>query len=123
MLLLGMAHVDEPGLKIALLVMGTGLSGAIYVVCPAMLGEFTPVSQRGAVLALYGAIYTLAGIAAPLVMGSAIQRAAAVIDGYMTGFTINGVILIIAGLLGLLLLRPNTERTRLLAASPKPEFV
>jgi MFS family permease len=123
MLLLGMAHVDDSGLTIALLVAGTGLSGAIYVVCPAMLGEFTPVSQRGAVLAIYGAIYTLAGIAAPLVMGSVIQRAAVAVDGYMTGFTINGVIMILSGLLGLLLLRPNTERARLLAASPKPEFV
>jgi len=123
MLLLGMAHVDDADLKIALLVTGAGLCGAIYVVCPAMLGEFTPVSQRGAVLAIYSAIYTLAGIAAPLVMGSVIQRAAVAVEGYMTGFTINGVIMILSGLLGLLLLRPNTERARLLAASPKPEFV
>jgi MFS family permease len=123
LIMLAMTHVDGAGLKVALLVTGSGLCGAIYVVCPAMIGEFTPVSQRGAVLAIYGAIYTLAGIAAPLVMGSMIQRAAVPIDGYMTGFTINAVILIIAGLLGLLLLRPNTERTRLLAASPKPEYV
>jgi hypothetical protein len=75
------------------------------------------------VLAIYTAIYTLAGIAAPLVMGSVIQRAAVAVEGYMTGFTINGVIMILSGLLGLLLLRPNTERARLLAASPKPEFV
>ena len=54
-----------------------GLCGAIYVVCPPMLGEFTPVSQRGAVISIYGAIYTLAGILAPIVMGSVIQRAAA----------------------------------------------
>ncbi|MDB5519743.1 MAG: transporter [Tardiphaga sp.] len=123
LIMLAMTHVDGASLKVALLVTGSGLCGAIYVVCPAMIGEFTPVSQRGAVLAIYGAIYTLAGIAAPLVMGSMIQRAAVPIDGYMTGFTINAVILIIAGLLGLLLLRPNTERTRLLAASPKPEYV
>jgi MFS family permease len=122
-LLMAMAHVDDSGLKIALLVTGAGLCGAIYVVCPAMIGEFTPVSQRGAVLAIYTAIYTLAGIAAPLVMGSMIQRAAVAVEGYMTGFTINGVIMILSGLLGLLLLRPNTERARLLAASPKPEFV
>jgi MFS family permease len=123
LIMLAMTHVDGASLKVALLVTGSGLCGAIYVVCPAMIGEFTPVSQRGAVLAIYGAIYTLAGIAAPLVMGSMIQRAAVPIDGYMTGFTINAVILIIAGLLGLLLLRPNTERARLLAASPKPEYV
>ena len=48
-----------------LLVIGSGLCGSIYVVCPPMLGEFTPVSQRGAVIAIYGALYTLAGIVAP----------------------------------------------------------
>ncbi len=40
---------------IALLVVGSGLCGSIYVVCPPMIGEFTPVSQRGAVIAIYGA--------------------------------------------------------------------
>jgi hypothetical protein len=53
-------HVDGAGLQIALLVVGSGLCGSIYVVCPPMLGEFTPVSQRGAVISIYGAIYTLA---------------------------------------------------------------
>ena len=76
-------------LQIALLVIGSGLCGSIYVVCPPMLGEFTPVSQRGAVISIYGAIYTLAGIMAPSVMGSVIQRAPGLLDGYMTGFTIN----------------------------------
>ena len=102
------------GLQIALLVVGSGLCGSIYVVCPPMLGEFTPVSQRGAVIAIYGAIYTLAGILAPSVMGSVIQRSGGLLEGYMTGFTINAVVLIASGLLGLLLLWPNTERARLM---------
>jgi MFS family permease len=123
LMLLAMPHVEGAGLQIALLVVGGGLSGAIYVVGPPMLGEFTPVSQRGAVIAIYGAIYTLAGIAAPYVMGSVIQRGATPIEGYLTGFSINGVILIISGLLGLLLLWPNTERARLMRTSPKPKFV
>jgi MFS family permease len=122
-MLFAMPHVEGAGLQIALLVVGGGLSGAIYVVGPPMLGEFTPVSQRGAVIAIYGAIYTLAGIAAPYVMGSVIQRGATPIEGYLTGFSINGVILIISGLLGLLLLWPNTERARLMRTSPKPKFV
>ena len=53
--------------------------------------EFTPVSQRGAVISIYGAIYTLAGILAPSVMGSVIQHAGGLLEGYMTGFTINAV--------------------------------
>ena len=108
-----MPHVQGAGLQIALLVVGSGLCGAIYVVCPPMLGEFTPTSQRGAILAIYGALYTLAGIVAPAVMGAMIQRAGSTIDGYMTGFTINAVIMVGSGLLGLLLLWPNTEKARL----------
>lgn len=108
-----MPQVQGAGLQIALLVVGSGLCGAIYVVCPPMLGEFTPTSQRGAILAIYGALYTLAGIIAPTVMGATIQRAGSTIDGYMTGFTINAAIMVCSGLLGLLLLWPNTERARL----------
>lgn len=107
-------YVEPGGTMIALLV-GSGLCGSIYVVCPPMLGEFTPVQQRGAVIAIYGAIYTLAGMIAPSVMGSVIQHAAVPLDGYTTGFTINAVVMVVSGLLGLLLLWPNTERARLAA--------
>jgi MFS family permease len=108
-------HMAPGGMMIAFLVVGSGLCGSIYVVCPPMLGEFTPVQQRGAVIAIYGAIYTLAGMIAPSVMGSVIQHAAVPMDGYMTGFTINAVVLVVSGLLGLALLWPNTERARLAA--------
>jgi MFS family permease len=100
-------------LLITLLVIGAGLSGSIYVVCTPMIGEFTPTSQRGAVIAIYGALYTLAGILAPYVMGDIIQHAGSMYEGYMTGYTINAAILVASGLLGLLLLWPNTERARL----------
>jgi MFS family permease len=115
-------HVNGAGLQIALLVIGSGLCGSIYVVCPPMLGEFTPVQQRGAVIAIYGAIYTLAGILAPSVMGAVIQHAAVPLDGYMTGFTINAIVMAVSGLLGLLLLWPNTERARLLGEATQPKF-
>ena len=115
-------YVGGAGWQVAFLVVGAGLCGSIYVVCPPMLGEFTPVSQRGAVIAIYGAIYTLAGIIAPTVMGSVIQRAAVPLDGYMTGFTINAVVMVASGLLGLLLLWHNTELARLLAQAAQPKF-
>ena len=46
-------------------------------------------------------------------MGAIGQQAVTPIDGYMKGFVINGFILIVSGLLGLLLLRPDTELARL----------
>src|ERR1700756_285020 len=115
-------HVHGAGWQIAILLVGTGLSGSIYVVCAPMIGEFTPVSQRGAVIAIYGALYTLAGIIAPYVMGNVIQHAGNMLDGYMTGFTINAAILVSSGLLGLLLLWPNTERARLMAHGAQPKL-
>jgi len=116
-------HVSGAGWQIAFLVVGSGLCGSIYVVCPPMLGEFTPVQQRGAVIAIYGAIYTIAGMIAPFVMGAVIQNATVPLDGYMTGFTINAVIMVASGLLGLLLLWPNTERKRLMAqVAAQPKF-
>jgi len=115
-------YVQGEGLQIALLVIGSGLCGSIYVVCAPMIGEFTPVSQRGAVIAIYGAIYTLAGILGPWVMGGVIQRASGIVEGFMTGFTINAVIMIVSGLLGLLLLWPDTERVRLIGEAPQPKF-
>ncbi|MBR0757574.1 MFS transporter [Bradyrhizobium jicamae] len=110
-------YVPLGPLTIAMLVVGSGLCGSIYVVCAPMIGEFTPVSQRGAVISIYGAIYTLAGVVAPTVMGRVIEGAAKPLDGYTTGFTINAAILIASGVLGLLLLWPNTERARLIGAT------
>src|SRR5256714_3891506 len=69
-------QVNGAGLQIVFLVVGSGLCGSIYVVCPPMLSEFTPVQQRGAVLAIYGAIYTLAGIVSPSRVGVGVHQAA-----------------------------------------------
>ena len=121
-ILAAMPHVSGSGLQMTLLVIGSGLCGSIYVVCPPMLGEFTPVQQRGAVISIYGAIYTLAGILAPSVMGGVIQRSSGMLEGYMTGYIINGTIMIVAGLLGLLLLWPNTERARLMGQASQPKL-
>jgi MFS family permease len=110
------------GVEIALLVAGTGITGAIYVVCAPMISEFTPTSQRGAVISIYGAIYTFAGIIAPSVMGSLIQNAATPLDGYISGFLVNGVILIVSGSVGLLLLWPDTELARLRGTTLQPRL-
>jgi hypothetical protein len=50
-------------------------------------------------------------------MGNVIQHAATPMAGYMSGFTINAAIMAGSGLLGLLLLWPNTERARLTGTS------
>lgn len=112
LILLAMPAVDNPVARIALLVVATGLSGSIYVVCPPMLAEFTPASQRGAIIAIYGALYTISGLIAPTVTGKILDSAATPLDGYLTGFRVLAIILVASGTLGLLMLRPNSERSR-----------
>jgi hypothetical protein len=54
LIVLMLPYLDDPIGKIGLLVVGGGLTGSIYVVCPVIIGEFTPVSQRASVIAIYG---------------------------------------------------------------------
>jgi MFS family permease len=98
--------------KIALLVIGTGLTGPIYVVCAPMISEFTPILQRGAAIAIFGAIYTLAGVIAPYANGSVIEGAATALDGYQTGYLICAGMQVAGGLCGLALMWPARDRDR-----------
>jgi MFS family permease len=105
--------VPGAGGKIALLVLGTGLTGPIYVVCAPMISEFTPMLQRGAVIAIFGAIYTLAGVIAPYANGSVIEGAATVLDGYQTGYLICAGMQVAGGICGLFLMWPAADRARI----------
>ena len=114
LLVLLVPSVASPALKIALLVAGGGLTGPIYVVCAPMIAEFTPIAQRGAAIAIFGAIYTLAGVAAPYLNGSMIEGAATVLEGYQRGYMVSGSIQIAGGIAGLLLMWPAADRARIM---------
>jgi MFS family permease len=88
------------------------LPTVIYVISNAVVSEITPVAQRGALLAIGTAVSTSAGLLAPYVMGSVIERAATPLDGFNTGFTICGVIMLVGGVIGMALIRPKREVMR-----------
>jgi sugar phosphate permease len=122
LLVLCVPAADNAAIKIALLVTGGGLTGPIYVVCAPMISEFTPIAQRGAVIAIFGAIYTLAGVIAPYVNGSMIENASSVLQGYQNGYMVSGSIQIAGGIAGLLLMWPAACKARIrqhrLASAP-----
>jgi MFS transporter, ACS family, D-galactonate transporter len=111
----GLALIATPlasasGLKISLILVGVVSPGVVYALLPAILSEITPLLQRGAVLAINGAIGSSAGIIAPYVMGSVIEGATTPVDGYSRGFVICGFVTLAGGLIGLLFLHPEKER-------------
>jgi MFS family permease len=113
LMVLAVPYVERPSWKIALLVIGGGLTGSIYVVCPPMLSEFTPASQRAAVIAILGAIYSVAGIIAPVVTGTVVENASTPLAGYYHGYAITALVQIAGGLAGLLLLWPASQTAQL----------
>jgi MFS transporter, ACS family, D-galactonate transporter len=108
-----MPYVPGIPAKIVLTTLGVALPSVIYVVSNAVVGEITPSSQRGALLAIGTAVGTSAGLLAPYVMGTVIESAPTPLDGFYTGFIVCGIIMMIGGAIGTALIDPERETTRL----------
>jgi MFS family permease len=125
--LIAMPHMATPSLKIAMVVIGMSVPAVIYVMGHAMIAEFTPVSQRGAMLAINNAVITSAGLIAPYLMGGVIEAAtksgASAADGYMHGFMICGVLSVICGLIGMVFLRPGQDAARFASFTASPQNI
>ena len=107
-----MPYVPSISLKIALTTIGVALPSVIYVISNAVVAEITPTAQRGALLSIGTAISTSAGLLAPYVMGSVVEKAATPLSGFNTGFMICGIVMLIGGIIGMALMRPERETTR-----------
>ncbi len=107
--LLAIPYAPNAATAISLAIAGTALPAMVFTLVPIILGEITPVSQRGAILGICSAVGTSAGIIAPYLMGSVIEGAATAAEGYSRGFVICGAVALAGGLVGLFFLRPEKE--------------
>lgn len=114
-----MPYVASIPLKIALTTIGVALPSVIYAIGNTVIGEITPVAQRGGLLAIGTAVSTSAGLLAPYVMGSVLEKAATPLQGFNTGFMICGVIMLVGGTIGMALIRPERERARWRSEVPR----
>ena len=100
--------------KVVLLAVGSGLTGVIFSLAPAMVGSVSPNAQRGAMLAILNSIAWIAGVMAPVVTGRLIQNAGGgAASGYEHGFALSGALLIIGGSAGLLWVNPEKSMARM----------
>ncbi|WP_232071930.1 MFS transporter [Paraburkholderia pallida] len=113
-----------PGLaplaKFVLLTLGSGMTLVTYSVGPAMLGEVTPDSQRGGILALSNGFSSLAGLAAPVVTGMLIDQAGgSTAQGFETACSVCGFVLLGCGALCAFCLDPQRSSIRLSGSTPE----
>lgn len=94
---------------------GFGLGLVTFTTGAVMISEFVPVLQRGAVLGIYVAIITSAGVFAPIVFGWIVTSVGAAGAGYQVALLVSGCLVIAGGVLGLLLINPEKDAKRVLA--------
>lgn len=101
--------------KVFLIAFATGLTPVIYALGPSMIAEVTPDGQRSAILAIDNSFSSLAGIFASVITGAFIGSANLGSSvGYEKGFAFGGVLLVLAGLVGLLFINPERDRQNLI---------
>ncbi len=67
--------------------------------------------KRGMVLGGLGAVSSISGMVAPLVLGFSVGRAADKISGYGTGFLISGILMIVGSAIAVFLVNPERDIT------------
>jgi MFS transporter, ACS family, D-galactonate transporter len=110
--LIVMPYIPGIAAKIAMTTVGVALPSVIYVIGNAVVSEVAPAAQRGALLAIGTAVGTSAGLLAPYVMGSVIESARTPLDGFNKGFLICGAVMLICGVIGMVLIRPERGAIR-----------
>lgn len=108
-------HFTSGVVQIVCMAFAFSVSGLIFAISTTVCGELAPPSQRGAVLGIYVAVASLAGVIAPIITGRLIDAASSATAGYDAGFTLMAVAMALGGLVAMALIRPERDAERLLA--------
>lgn len=99
----------HPVVQIICVMVAFAAGSVIYTLGPALIGEISPISQRGAMLGISNAFYTLAGLLAPWIMGLIVDVGANPAAGFRTGFELAGVLIACGGFAAMLLVDPEAD--------------
>jgi MFS family permease len=107
MILLSRSHT--PWLQIPLVMLAFGIGAVIYSLGPPLLSEITPVRQRGAILGLSNAVFSLAGLIAPWLTGHIVDIGLDPAEGFRQGFLFGGCLICVGGLIAAVLIKPASD--------------
>ena len=107
-----LARSDSAWVQIPLVMISFAIGSVIYTLGPALIGEISPIRQRGAMLGISNAFYTLAGLVAPWLMGHIVDVGANPAAGFRSGFEFGGTVIAIGGLIAMALIHPERDLER-----------
>jgi MFS family permease len=99
-------------LQIFLIALSFSIGSVFFTLGSTLIGEISPVSQRGATLGITNSIHTLAGLCAPVAMGFVVDVNASPAEGFRTGFLCAGIFVVILGVAAAILIDPESDLTR-----------
>ncbi|MDI3406906.1 MFS transporter [Streptomyces cavernicola] len=103
-----------PGpLQLALVICTFSINSVAFSVAFAGASDFLPQRQRTAFFGCVIAVYSVAGIVAPYVLGLVVEAGATVSEGYANGFLLVGVAICVCAAIGGRLLNPEAARRTL----------
>ncbi|MDG3010159.1 MFS transporter [Rhodococcus sp. D2-41] len=98
-------------LQIILISLAFSLNTAAYGVALSAVADVVQSRKRGMILSGLGAVASVAGMVAPLLLGFCVGDAAHGATGYGTGFVISGVLMVVGSAIALLLINPERDIT------------
>jgi MFS family permease len=101
-----------PWLQIPLAMLAFGIGAVIYSLGPPLLSEITPVQQRGAILGLSNAVFSLAGLIAPWLTGHIVDIGPDPAEGFRQGFLFGGCLICAGGFVAAVLIKPASDLAR-----------
>ncbi len=121
MILLSRSHV--PAVQIPLVMLAFGIGAVTYSLGPPLLGEISPTHQRGAVLGISNAVFSIAGLVAPWLTGHIVDVGLDPATGFRQGFLFAGALIAAGGLIAMVLIDPASDLARFKQRERRPETV
>lgn len=98
--------------QIPLAMAAFAICAVIYALGPTLIGEISPVHQRGAMLSVSNGLFTTAGLVAPWLMGHLVDVGANPAQGFRDGFMLAGLLIAAGGVVAMALINPASDLAR-----------
>ena len=98
--------------QIPLVMVAIAVCSVTYALGPPLIGEISPVHQRGAMLGISNGLFSTAGLVAPWLMGHIVDIGPNPAQGFRDAFLFAGLLIVAGGALAMILVHPARDLAR-----------